>query len=153
MFKFGTLLLTIFLLAFTALTFSAPGTPIHQSAYVEPGLKTSRSSTLSVIVTAEDESLAARGVREIGGNVSTNLWLIDGVVATIPTSKIDALAKFPGIQTIVENKPVRTAETYPIDTPYIEDGWEPLQGYWLPPPLHCLMGEPLRFSKPGNALS
>jgi len=123
MFKFGTLLLTIFLLAFTALTFSAPGTPIHQSAYVEPGLKTSRSSTLSVIVTAEDESLAARGVREIGGNVSTNLWLIDGVVATIPTSKIDALAKFPGIQTIVENKPVHTAETYPIDTPYIEDGW------------------------------
>jgi hypothetical protein len=48
-------------------------------AYVEPGLLASDDDTLSVIVTASDSKAAARAVEDVGGQVRSELWLIDAM--------------------------------------------------------------------------
>ena len=66
---------------------SAPrGPALAAAAYVEGGLLSSQDERLSVIVTAEDAQAAARAVVRVGGQVSSELWLVDAVAATVPTS-------------------------------------------------------------------
>jgi outer membrane protein assembly factor BamB len=85
--------------------------PAQQSrAYIEPGLQLIEAETVSVIVTAADSQLAAEAVEGQGGQVSTELWLIDAVAARLPGDRIDALATSPGIVSIVGNKGVEAAQ-------------------------------------------
>jgi len=52
--------------------------------YVEPGLGSDGAERLAVIVTASNSTVAAAAVNGVGGRVTSDLWLIDGVAATIP---------------------------------------------------------------------
>jgi len=56
----------------------------QKPAYVEPLLFSSETEQLSIIVTAADSLSAARAVERIGGQVTSDLWLIDAVAALIP---------------------------------------------------------------------
>lgn len=80
------------------------------TAYVEPALLSQAGGALSVIVTASDSQAAARAVERFGGQVTSDLWLIDAVAAMIPAGQVEALARYPGIQSIVNNKGVKTAD-------------------------------------------
>jgi outer membrane protein assembly factor BamB len=92
--------------------------PPENLAYVEPQLNTAAGDSLSLIVTASESQQAARAVELLGGQVSSDLWLIDGVAATLPATQLDALASSPGIISIVNNKSVE-----PADDPADWDGW------------------------------
>ena len=61
-------------------------------------------------MTAGDSAAAARAVQHAGGQVSSDLWLIDAVAATIPAGRLQALATTPGLRSIVHNKGVETAD-------------------------------------------
>ena len=74
----------------------AASTPMGEAAYVEPILLTTQATTLSVIVTADDAAVAARAVEQVGGQISSDLWLIDAVAATIPADQVEALASHLG---------------------------------------------------------
>jgi hypothetical protein len=89
------------------------------TAYVEPTLPSLEAETLSVIVTADDPGAAARAVERVGGQVTTDLWLIDAVAATLPASQLEALAVCSGVQSIVNNKAV-----YVVDDD--DDVWVPV---------------------------
>ncbi len=92
----------------------APAGADQAQVYVELGLYTAESDTLSVIVTAGDSAAAARAVERLGGQVSSELWLIDAVAASIPADGLQALAGTPGLLSIVHNKGVESADR-PID--------------------------------------
>ena len=62
-------------------------------AYVEPGLYTAETETLSLIVTGQDPTAAARAVERVGGHISSELWLIDAVAATVPAHQLDILQR------------------------------------------------------------
>ncbi|HSB65809.1 MAG TPA: PQQ-binding-like beta-propeller repeat protein, partial [Anaerolineales bacterium] len=81
-----------------------------QSAYVEPGLAAHTGSTISVIISADSSDTAARAVASIGGEVTSDLWLIDAVAAIIPSNHLETLAAYQGISSIVDNKRVATAD-------------------------------------------
>ena len=102
----GMVLITVFSLIPGA---AAPTAPIREAAYVEPDLVSREGEALSVIVTAEDSQAAARAVEQVGGLVTSDLWLIDAIAAIIPTRQLQALAQEPDIQSIVDNKGVGTA--------------------------------------------
>jgi hypothetical protein len=98
-------------------------------AYVEPGLLAETGSggipmpqTLSVIVTAVDSAAAARAVARVGGTVSSDLWLVDAVAATIPAEGLAALAAHPAVRSVVDNKGVESAQDPTADTTAV-DGW------------------------------
>ena len=93
-------------------------TPAAPQAYVEPALSSTNTDKLSVIVTAGDSDVAAKAVERMGGQVTSNLWLIDAVAATIPTGQLDVLAQMDGIRSIAHNKGVQASQD-PID----ESGW------------------------------
>jgi outer membrane protein assembly factor BamB len=96
--------------------------PAQQSrAYIEPGLRLVEAETVSVIVTAADSQLAAEAVEGQGGQVSTELWLIDAVAARLPGDRIDALATSSGIVSIVGNKGVQTAQDPVVWDGYVSD--------------------------------
>ena len=111
-----------YLLIFLLVTLSAgvsgtsPISPIDQS-YVEPSLWTAESETLAVIVTAGDSRQAAQIVERTGGQVTSDLWLIEAVSATVPAEQLKALAAQPGVVSIVADKEVRTAQEP------LWDGW------------------------------
>jgi serine protease AprX len=79
------------------------------AAYVEPGLLLPGGEALSVIVTAADSTTAARAVARAGGQVTSDLWLIDAVAATVPARKLAALAAHPMVRSVVHNKGVKPA--------------------------------------------
>jgi outer membrane protein assembly factor BamB len=96
-----------FILFVTVVLFSqVSATPAAAGAYLEPGLQTSAAVTVSVIVTADDSRQAAQAVERLGGTVSSDLWLIDAVAATLPAHQLEALAAQPGIVSVVHNKDV-----------------------------------------------
>jgi subtilisin family serine protease len=98
----------ISLLGATALlSTSAPATP---PAYVEPSLWTPQRETLSLIVTASDSKQAAQAVERAGGQVSSDLWLIEAVAATLPARQLPTLAAQPGLVSIVADQTVKTAD-------------------------------------------
>ena len=96
--------------------------PTRQAAYVEPGLFSQADEMLSVIVTAQDSEAAARAVTRVGGQVTSDLWLIDAVAAAVPASQLEALAVYPKVRSIVNNKGVRTTAIL-LDDDDDDDGW------------------------------
>jgi hypothetical protein len=80
--------------------------PVENLAYVEPQLNTAAGDSLSLIVTASESQQAARAVRALGGQVVSDLWLIDAVSANVPADQLATLAAEPGIASIVANKAV-----------------------------------------------
>jgi hypothetical protein len=77
-----------------------------------------QSEPVSVIITAEESSLyAAQAVARAGGQVSSDLWLINAVAATLPAGQLPVLAAQPGIVSIAANKSVKT-----VQEP-VWDGW------------------------------
>jgi subtilisin family serine protease len=92
--------------------------PVENLAYVEPQLNTAAGDSLSLIVTASESQQAARAVRALGGQVVSDLWLIDAVSANVPADQLATLAAEPGIASIVANKAVESAQD-PLD----ENGW------------------------------
>jgi hypothetical protein len=79
-----------------AVSLLAPG-----QVYVEPDLAAVEADTVSVIVTANDSlATAATAVERLGGQVISDLWLIEAVAATLPTDQLPALAAEPGIVSI-----------------------------------------------------
>ncbi len=94
-----------------------------QVAYIEPGLLASLAETLSVIVTADDAETAARAVKAVDGQVSSELWLIDAVAATVTANRLADLAAIPGIVSVVDNKGVQAAQLPEPDDSTGWDGW------------------------------
>jgi subtilisin family serine protease len=94
------------------------------SSYVEPGLLASTAKTLSVIVAANSSGAAAQRVADVGGQVTSDLWLIDSVAAVVPATQIPNLAAATGIRSIVANKGIKTSAwdgwvtQYPIPVPW-----------------------------------
>ncbi|MFL7794014.1 MAG: S8 family serine peptidase, partial [Anaerolineae bacterium] len=78
---------------------------------------------MSVIVTAGGSAAATRAVEHVGGRVTSDLWLIDAVAAAIPAAQLDALAAYPGVRSIVNNKPVRAAVEPDPDTLVMDQTW------------------------------
>ena len=85
--RFFTGLILITITALLAGPVPQTAVPSHSAAYVEPGLLASAGDALSVIVTAEDSTAAVRAVARAGGQVTSDLWLIDGVAATLPVTR------------------------------------------------------------------
>jgi len=116
--------LGLILILFTLVTQVAGGTPLpltvptKQVAYVEPALFSVETGTLPVIVTADTAQAATHAVEKIGGQVTSDLWLINAAAARIPANKLDTLASDPRVRSIVNNRGVKTA-----DGPTIWDGY------------------------------
>lgn len=118
--------LRLALLALAALAMLAvPAPPATRAAqaYLDPALAGS-SAAASVIVSAPDTAAAARAVRSAGGVVTSELWLIDAVAATVPAARPAALAAAPGVTAVVANRGVASSDW---------DGWVtdlPLPSVW-----------------------
>ena len=81
-------------------------------AYIDPTLSDVAQS-LSVIVTGTDVESATAAVEEVGGQVTSRLWLIDAVGAILPTDKLQQIATNPHILSIVGNHGVVLPSTCP----------------------------------------
>jgi hypothetical protein len=55
-----------------------------EAVYIESGLVSNPAESLSVIVTAADSQAAAEAVERVGGQVVSDLWLIEAVSARLP---------------------------------------------------------------------
>ena len=108
--SFNLLLILSLLLSSIALTSSQAPAHQKQSVYIEPGLSASTAGTLSVIVTARDSQAAAHAVAQAGGTVTSDLWLVHAVAATIAPQKLALLGAMDGIQSIVANQGVQKAD-------------------------------------------
>jgi hypothetical protein len=99
----------LIILTLIALILGIVGQPFaaepHQ-AYVEPGLPAFGVDQMDLIVTGANVDMAAQAVGAIGGEVTTSLWLIDAVAATIPSYQLNSLASMPGILSVVTDKGV-----------------------------------------------
>ena len=85
----------------------SPDIEAEQESYVEPELRSVDTETVSVIVTAKhDWEAAARAVDRAGGQVTSELWVIQAVAADIPANKIDQIAADPEIRSVVLDKRV-----------------------------------------------
>jgi serine protease AprX len=82
-------------------------------AYLSPELISAAakaSDNLStVIVTGANGLTARQAVEAVGGQVVSDLWLINAVGAQLPTSRLAALAAYPGIQSIIKDQSVKVA--------------------------------------------
>jgi hypothetical protein len=102
-------------------------TQTQQPPYIEPNLLSVETETVSVIVTAGDSLAAAEAVERVGGQVISDLWLIEAVEANIPADQLGDLAAQLGVVSIVNNKEVKSAQeplwdgwvtNYPITVPH-----------------------------------
>ena len=110
--------LALLLTLLTALLWPTPGraaspSPIVTpgSVYVEPTLWQLSTTEAAVIVTATDMQAARMAVLAVGGHVTSELWLIHGVGARVPTARLAALRAHPGLVAITVNHGVRSAGT------------------------------------------
>ncbi|MCX6044579.1 MAG: S8 family serine peptidase, partial [Chloroflexi bacterium] len=98
------------------------------SHYVEPALLTAANSAaplqshtfaapenFSVIVTAADAATAARAVEQVGGQVTSQLWLIDAVGARVSAEQFKQLAADPALVSLVGNQSVEGAAVVPLE--------------------------------------
>src|SRR3990172_4985946 len=109
---FNQLLIAVFLITYVVggqggLLTQTAGT--RNQAYLDPALFESREALKSIIVTADRSQTAAQAVERLGGRVTSNLWLINGVAATLPTDQIRELVSDPKVKAVVANKGLRTA--------------------------------------------
>ena len=93
--------------------------PESSAVYIDPALITAVSPQLSVIITANSSETAARAVNATGGTITSDLWLVDAVGATISADELQNLAAMPGVRAITENQQVETAD----DHVYAWEGW------------------------------
>lgn len=117
---------TLFLALAALAMLAVPAPPVSQAphAYLDPALTASSAPATSVIVSAADATGAARAVRAIGGAVTSELWLIDAVAATVPTARLADLAAAPGVTSVIANRGVASTDW---------DGWVtdlPLPSAW-----------------------
>jgi outer membrane protein assembly factor BamB len=106
----GKVILLVVLLLLGGFLFhlSSPG-PDQHSSYLHPALLQTDSKAIPVIVMAGDSTVAARAVKDVGGTVSSDLWLIDAVAATLSTEQIEALISFGEVLSIVPDAHARPA--------------------------------------------
>ena len=77
-----------------------------EAAYVDPALIAVQAEDVSVIVTGTSSAQAAAAVKQLGGQVTSDLWLIDAVGALLPTDQLTTLSHISGIHSIVTNQRV-----------------------------------------------
>ena len=75
------LILLVALLVGGFVPFSVPR--LRSVAYIEPALLAAGEAQRSVVVSAVSSAVAARAVERAGGQVTSELWLIDAVAAAI----------------------------------------------------------------------
>jgi subtilisin family serine protease len=94
------------------LVVSQPGQASQSdSAYIEPGLLSMQGEgQVSIILTAGSSQAAARAVRRVGGQVTSELWLIDAVAAIIPASSIRQASELPGVISLIINHVIQAAD-------------------------------------------
>ena len=90
---------------------------IIPAAYIEPGLASETEGDLSVIVTAASFQQAVQAVKQVGGKVTSDLWLIQAAGALIPADRLEELAAQPGVRSIVNNKQLEAADKKTPATP------------------------------------
>ena len=104
------------------LAFFTPSSTLStQTAYVDEALLGSANEKVSVIVTAVSTDTAVAAIQSVGGQVTSDLWLIDAAGAVIEPSQLTQLAAYPGIVSIVDNKGLETAQV--SDSAYQWEGW------------------------------
>ena len=86
-----------------------PATPARPSTYTDPSLLAATQESLSVIVSAHSAEAASEAVKRSGGVVTSDLWLIDAVAATVTPQQLPALARQPHVISIVVNQGISTA--------------------------------------------
>ena len=101
--------ITLVVLAVLLSSAVAPAAIAASTAYVEPALLVQGPTTVSVIVAATSSQAAGAAVERLGGQVTSDLWLINSVAATLPADKVAALATAPGIESIVANRGVTSS--------------------------------------------
>lgn len=106
------LFLTVGLILFSLAPHRTPA-----RAYIEPSLH-EQSGSLSLIVSATSSERARQAVEQVGGTVTTDLWLIQAVGATVPATRLSELAAQPDITSLTDNHPVDSA-----NDPTWGDGW------------------------------
>ena len=110
--RFQVITALLIIILFSVVPVSHPIANPHQT-YVEPQLQSAQADALAVIVTGDSSQTAARAVERLGGQVTSDLWLIDAVAATLPAEQLAALAADPAVVSIVDNKGVKDAQEPP----------------------------------------
>jgi serine protease AprX len=77
-------------------------------AYVQPELWAA-TGRLDLVVTAQPGQSAVQAVLAAGGQVSADLWLVNGVRAQLDAAHLARLAATRGLRAIVANQPLRAA--------------------------------------------
>ncbi|MDX1687519.1 MAG: S8 family serine peptidase [Candidatus Promineifilaceae bacterium] len=106
----GNRWLTLLFLTFFVAVCSAPSASATATAYVQPELLGAGNSRLSAIVTGADLEGVEQAVEAVGGQITSRLWLIDGVGATLNKDQVRVLARHPVIESILNNRGIRSAE-------------------------------------------
>lgn len=105
-----TFRLTFLLVLALAWTF-VPAQPAStmNAAFVDASLFASTQESLAVIVTGESSLQAAAVVENLGGQITSDLWLIDAVGAVLPAAQLPTLAAATGIRSIVANHQIEAS--------------------------------------------
>jgi hypothetical protein len=90
---------------------ATPASNAATAAYVEPTLLESHQPAAMVIVAASSSRAAGEAVAALGGQITSDLWLIDAVAATLPARQIATLAAAPGVRSIVANHGLKSSDT------------------------------------------
>ncbi len=112
------------LLAYLATIFS-PGNSSSLRPYLEPSLRQfsqaeATGTIFSVIVSAKDMATATRAVTAIRGRVTSQLWLINAVGASVTSAQLTRLAVNPALTALFANKSVGSAvDVEPTDDPTV----------------------------------
>ncbi len=78
--------------------------------FIDSALLNRPGEEISVIVTGVDSTRARAAVELVGGNITSDLWLVDAVGATISSQQLARLAAQPGVISIVNNYEVETSD-------------------------------------------
>ena len=116
--KFLIVLVFVFFLSLVVVL-TTPTSFTAEEAFIDAGLLNADGSRVSVIVTAVSADTAAAAVAAVGGQVTSDLSLINAVGATIDGADIHALAALPGIVSVINNHTVSVSggPNCPPDTP------------------------------------
>ena len=76
----------------------------NNPGFVDASLLQKAGGYAQVIVTAGSPAEAMRAVRQAGGQVSSELWLIQAVSASVPNQNIQQLAGQPGVRSVVADR-------------------------------------------------
>jgi len=92
---------------------------------------------------------AVAAIQSVGGQVTSDLWLIDAAGAVVEQSQLTQLADYPGIVSIVDNKGLATAQA--TDSAYQWEGWvTDRRNYHITHPLDGTVTAPMTTLKDGG---